>query len=123
MKNILFVLLLITFAYASEPMASLEQKVESGCASCHLVSNLSPERVATMKAPPMWGVMKKVKAAYPEREKAEEFMVEYMQNPSEDKMLFRKQTIARFGGIMPSQKSLFTEEELREISNYLFERY
>ncbi len=123
MKIVILALITASLLTASESMTPLEKKIDIGCASCHLVSNLSPEKVADMKAPPMWGVMKKVKTAYPEREKAVEFMVEYMSSPSESKMLFPKKTIDRFGGIMPSQQSLFTEEELREISDYLFEKY
>jgi len=123
MIKMLLPFILVTMATASELITTLEKKIETGCASCHLVGVLSPERVANMKAPPMWGVMKKVKAAYPEQEEAVKFMVDYMKNPSESKMLFPKKTIERFGGMMPSQKSLFSDEELREMSVYLIEKY
>jgi hypothetical protein len=90
------------------------------CGSCHLIGKITKEKLNNMSAPPSWALAKKVKVAYPKREDAIDFIINYSLDPSEDKMLFPKKAVERFG-LMPSQKGVVSDEELRTIAEYILD--
>jgi len=55
---------------------------------------------------------------YSNRNDMIDYIVDYAQNPAEEKMLFPHETRDRFG-VMPSQKGKVTETEIRKISEYI----
>lgn len=119
MKKLLLTTILVTaslFAQSSD----VETLAVEKCGSCHLIGAITKEKLNNMSAPPSWALSKKVKNAYPNREDAIEFIVDYTMNPSEDKMLFSHKTKDRFG-VMPSQKDMISESELREVAKYIID--
>jgi mono/diheme cytochrome c family protein len=115
---ILPVLVASVLLNASEDVAAL---AEEKCGACHIVNEISREKIAAMSAPPVWAVAKKVKLAYPNKQEGIAFVVDYSLHPAQSKMLFPDATLERFG-IMPSQKGIVTEEELRAIAEYLLDK-
>ena len=91
------------------------QLMEDKCSNCHFVSNAYKE----MKAPPMWGVKKIVNQHYKTPDEAKAFIIDYVMNPSKEKMAFPEATFKRFG-LMPSQQGKLTQEELEAIVEYFY---
>lgn len=121
MKKLLILPLLIALCDTASA-SDLEALSEEKCGTCHIVSNITPEKLKNIMAPPMWGAMKKVKEAYPDKDKAIAFMVDFMKNPTKEKMLFPEETFKLFG-VMPSQKGIVSDEELNKISEYLYNKF
>lgn len=90
------------------------------CGECHLMGVTSAEKIKNMKAPPYWAIAKKAREAFEKKEDRVKYIVDYTINPSEDKMLFPKETVKLFG-VMPSQKDKVSEEEIKLISEYILE--
>lgn len=103
---------------ASDEIANL---AESKCGGCHLVNIITKEKLNNMSAPPIWAVTKKVRTAYPDRGEQVQFIVDFSLNPSEDKMLFPKETKKLFG-VMPSQKGLVSKEDLKDIAEFILDK-
>ncbi len=116
-SSILIIVGLATTAFASP---SAELVFDSKCAVCHIKT--MPTDRANMVAPALIGVMRHVKMAYPNKDEAVKFIVDYVQNPSKDKAICMPQKIARFG-LMPSQKGNITKKELQEVSEWMFDNY
>lgn len=95
-----------------------EALAEQKCTPCHLVKEITPEKLKEMSAPPMWGVIKKIQSRYTTREEAVAFLVDYTMQPAKEKMLFPPETAERFG-VMPSQQGNLSAEELRSIAEHL----
>ncbi len=95
------------------------QLVEEKCASCHMTSSSTKLKQATISAPPMWGVMKKVQNHFKTKEEGMAFIIDYAMNPAEEKMIFPVAAKEHFG-LMPSMKESVTEEELKAIAEYLY---
>jgi cytochrome c len=68
------------------------------------------------------GVMNHVKMNFDSKEKAMEFMIDYVLNPSEEKSICKPQKIKRFG-LMPSQKGVVTKQELEKITSWLYDNF
>lgn len=121
MKSLRVLTLIATltfFAQASEDVANL---AEEKCGSCHLMGAVTKEKIENIKAPPYWGMSKKVREAYKTEAERIDFIVDYSLNPSEDKMLFPQETKTRFG-LMPSLKGKATEDEIRKIAEYFLNK-
>lgn len=119
MRNLFLAALLASsslFAQTSE----VESLAVEKCGSCHLIGAITKDKLNNMTAPPAWALSKKVSNSYPNRADAIEFIVEYTMNPSEDKMVFSHKTKERFG-MMPSQKDMLSEKELRIIAEYILD--
>jgi len=117
-------LLLATILVASSVFAQssdIETLAVEKCGSCHLIGAITKDKLNNMSAPPSWALAKKVKLAYPNRMDAINFIIEYTLNPSKEKMLFPKETRERFG-VMPSQKDLVTDAELKAIAEYILDK-
>jgi len=120
MKKILLSLLLIglgTMATANEEAKAL---VNKKCSECHMIDSMTDNRKASgkLKAPPMWGVMRKIRENFKTEDEVMAFVKDYTFNPSEKKMIFPKATMEYFG-LMPSLKNELTEDELHIIAKYL----
>ena len=119
MKNrwIIMLLLSATTLLASDRGAQLS---EEKCTSCHMTSSSSAKlKDGKMHAPPMWGVMKKVKNNFKTKEEGIAFITDYTMNPAEEKMIFPKATEEYFG-LMPSMRETVTDEEMKLIAEYLY---
>jgi len=107
-----------TLLYAADTSAGAKL-VDDTCTACHLTSSSSAKLTdGKMGGPPMWGVMKKIRNKYPEREDRITFLIDYALHPSEEKMLFPAATREYFG-VMPSMQEKVTDEEMRQIAEYL----
>lgn len=120
MKMKKIVVFIGTLGLATSLFASADaQKIfDAKCAMCHIKT--MPTNRANMVAPALMGVMRHVKMVYPNKEDAVDFMVDYVQNPTKEKAICMPQKIARFG-LMPSQKGNITPEELKEVTEWMFD--
>jgi len=120
MKNRWIIALLLsatTLLSASDRGAELS---EEKCTSCHMTSSSSAKlKDGKMHAPPMWGVMKKVRNNFKTKEEGIAFITDYTMNPASEKMLFPKATEEYFG-LMPSMRETVTNEEMKQIAEYLY---
>ena len=107
---------LVTFAQADD----VEKLFDTKCAICHIKTK--PEDMSKVIAPTIMGVMKHIKMEFPQKDKAVEFMVDYLLNPTKEKAICLPEKIAKFG-LMPSQKGLTSKEDLIKISNWVFDNY
>ena len=107
---------MITFSVANNASVLFDAK----CSMCH--SKTRPTDMKSVVAPAISGVMRHVKMSYLSKDKAVEFMVDYVLNPSKDKAICMPQKIDRFG-LMPSQKGNVTKEELESIASWLYDNY
>lgn len=105
-----------------------EQKLlKQKCSSCHNL-DMPPQTFENEKAPPMMAVafhiVNFVKTNDESQRvlKAKEFVQDYVINPSADKSFCDKESLESYG-VMPSQKGKITPDELRAVSNYIFENY
>ncbi len=119
-RSILTIAGILVAASSLFASADAEKIFDNKCAMCHIKT--MPTDKANMVAPPLFGIMKHVKMAYPNREDAVDFMVDYVQNPSKEKAICLPQKIARFG-LMPSQKDLISPKELKEVAEWMFDNY
>jgi cytochrome c len=97
-----------------------EALFNKNCVQCHLKT--MPIKRRGLIAPPLRGVMRHVKMAYPNRADAVKFIVDYSINPTKEKAVCNPRKIARFG-LMPSQKDNVTEDELDAIAHYMYKSY
>ena len=101
--------------------------VEQKCASCHNL-DMPPKTSEDEKAPPLFTVTVHlkdwIKVNNPSELKAKfvEFVVDYALNPSRDKSYCDKKSLDSYG-LMPSLKGKVSEDELRAIASYIFDRY
>jgi cytochrome c len=117
-KIVLIVPLLATLSMGGDDGKKLfEQK----CSSCHSMIAPPPDR-SKMVAPPAKGITIHLKMVHPKKDDFEDFLIDYVFNPTKEKALCMKRTIKRFG-LMPSQKGVVTKDELEDIAEFLFENY
>ena len=122
MKNLPILSLIITSFFISlHATSDVEALAEKKCGKCHLMGSITKEKIENIKAPPYWGMSKKVKNKFPKRADQINFIIDYSLNPSEEKMLFPKETRERFGK-MPSLKGKATADEIRQISEYFLDK-
>lgn len=121
MKKILTIVLLLNTLSLLNASENAKELTEKKCSQCHMIDSMTDTKKADGKiaAPPMWGVMRKLRENFKTREEALAFLIEYTINPDEKKMLFPKATKEYFG-LMPSQKGKLTNKELEIIANYLY---
>ena len=108
--------LLSPLSAGEEAQGLFEQK----CGACHMTTQ--PTQMTAMVAPPVMGVMRHVKMAYPQKEEAVNFMVDYVLNPSKEKAVCKSQKIAHFG-LMPSQKGEVSKQELTGIVEWMYDNF
>jgi len=116
-KSIISLAILSSLAFANQ---SAEALFDAKCGSCH--SKTRPSDMSKLVAPAIMGVMRHVKMTYPTKEKAVEFMSEYVLNPSKSKAVCMPAKIQRFG-LMPSLKGVVTKDEIKTISSWLYDNF
>jgi len=119
--TLLFSLLLTTNIVFSNNEQSKELIVKK-CASCHVLNIPSPQKLATLTAPPMNAVMYHVKSELKEVIKQKAFIIQYSLNPQPKNAVCKSTKVEKFG-VMPSLKGKISNEELKKISNYLIENF
>lgn len=82
------------------------------CEACHAVS-LDPP-----KGPPLYGIQRKYRMAYPEQQAFVAAITEFVSAPTEDKAVMKR--AVRKLGLMPSMK--LPSQQLSDVANYLFEK-
>ncbi|MEN4052976.1 MULTISPECIES: cytochrome c [Sulfurimonas] len=121
MKNMMITLIGVMGITTSLSASSGAEKIfDNKCAMCHIKT--MPKDKSSLVAPPLMGVMRHIKMVYPNKKDAVNFIVAYVQNPTKEKAVCMPQKIKRFG-LMPSQKENITEEELRQVSSWMFDNY
>jgi cytochrome c len=100
----------------------IPQLIEKKCGACHIVTNPTIENVKHMKAPPMWGVARNLIRHFKNEKAFVDFVVDYVMNPSKEKIVLDKAAMERFG-LMPSLKGSVTKEELEAIAKYMYNNY
>lgn len=100
--------------------SSAEALFQEKCSMCHMTTR--PADRSALIAPPVMGVMRHVKMAYPDKERAVDFITSYVLDPQKPKAVCLPQSIARFG-LMPSQKGAVSEEELQQIAVWMYDNY
>jgi mono/diheme cytochrome c family protein len=121
MRNLLVLPLIIAASLFVQASDDIESLAEDKCGACHLMGKVTKEKLSRMSAPPYWAIAKKVKMAYPNRLDGVTFLVNYALNPTEEKMLFPKETKARFG-LMPPQREAVTDKEIKAIAEYILDK-
>ena len=120
-KTLLLTLSLATLSsYTLQAASSGETLFEAKCAMCHV--KVRPDDKSTLIAPPAMGVMRHVKMQYETKESAVAFMVSYVLDPKRDKAVCQPKSIQRFG-LMPSQKGVVSEAELKVISEWMYDNF
>ncbi len=122
MKSVITLLSLCLMASASFAADEMAKTVEAKCGACHIVSNPTIENVKHMKAPPMWGVARNLHRHFSDEKAFVDFVVDYVQNPSKEKIVLDKAAMERFG-LMPSLKGAVSEEELKQIAEWMYRNY
>jgi len=115
-KVILLSAVLISFAFAN---SSEQELFNTKCAVCHKV-DVDLTNKDSLIAPPISKVMMHVKRSFKDKNKAIEFMKDYVINPDPKKTVCPSIDIF---GVMPAQKGLISDEELDKVLNYLYDTF
>ncbi len=118
MKKLVIASLLVFTTSSLFAAANSEKLAIEKCGECHIMGVATKENVKNMKAPPHWSIARKLHENFTKKEDMVNYVVKFTLNPSTDKMLYPSETIKRFG-LMPSQKGKVTEEETRQIAEYI----
>ncbi|MDD2782094.1 hypothetical protein [Sulfuricurvum sp.] len=92
------------------------------CSYCHLETRPSYDKINTMVAPPMMGVLFHVQQSKPSKLEAVAFMSDYILNPHLSKALCQEKSINKFG-LMPSMQGNLTSKEANIVAEYVYERF
>ncbi|MDD2828116.1 MAG: c-type cytochrome [Sulfuricurvum sp.] len=92
------------------------------CSHCHLETRPSYDKINTMIAPPMMGVLFHVQQSKPTKPEAVAFISDYIINPHLSKSLCQESSIKKFG-LMPSLKENLTPKEANTVAEYVYERF
>ena len=121
MKKLLGLSLILATSSLLFASNGAEELANEKCGSCHLMGAITKEKLDRMVAPPYWAIAKRVKQSSQDRESAIKFIVDYTLNPDQEKTLFPKETIEKFG-LMPSQKGIVSEDEIKQIAEYILDK-
>ena len=119
MKTKIFLALLLGTTVSLSAGENAQELLEKHCTTCHMTSSSTHTKSDKIIAPPMWGVMKKMRENFHNDDDAIKFLVEYSMHPSEDKMIFPEAT-KKYFGLMPSLKGKVPQEDLETIAKYLY---
>jgi len=117
MKKLIIATLLVGVTLSATDKGA--ELVDQKCTPCHLFSSSSSKLTdGKMGGPPMWGIMKKIRAKYANSADRIAFIRDYAMQPTEEKMLFPAATREYFG-VMPSMKDRVSDAEMQQIAEYL----
>ena len=111
---------IVAFTSSMQAAETAEGLYDAKCATCH--TKTRPTDMSKVVAPALMGVMRHIKMAYPNKDEAVKFMVDYVLDPQKAKAICMPQKIERFG-LMPSQKGNVTEAELTKITGWMFDNF
>jgi len=86
------------------------------CVACHVMQ--IPEDKSTMAGPPARGIMFHMNEAFTTKEKIQEHIEGFVLNPTMEKAICN--SVKRFG-LMPSQKGIISEDELKVVAKWMVE--
>jgi len=119
MKRVVIIAaILANFLNASSINA--EDIFNTKCLMCHTNKKIDPSNKANLIGPPADEVMMHVKENFKDKDKAIDFMVDYIFNPDAKKALCA--SMDKFG-LMPSQKGIITKDEAIAVSEYMYEKF
>ncbi len=116
MKKLITITALSSLIFAQ----SGEEIFKAKCATCHTSQNPATLDQKSLIAPNINNALSHVKRNFNTKEKAVNFMVDYILNPNPSKSVCP--SIDRFGP-MPSQKGIVTKDEAIKVSNYLYDNF
>ena len=104
-----------------------EELFNKYCSKCHatvlgVTNDGGYENSYLTPAPYVADLVSKLKEKTGSKEKFEEFIKEYIQDPDKRKTLYGKKAIKKFG-LMPSLKGTMSDEEISGLANFLYEKY
>lgn len=100
-----------TSPHGLSAQAAEGQKLFATCDACHNVA-LDPP-----KAPPMYGVQRRYKRTYSDKESFVQAVVDFVQKPSQDKVVMRRPAMKM--GLMPPLP--LPDDQLVKIATYIYE--
>ena len=135
MKKIVIASLLPILLLANETdLLKAGQKVfDKVCSSCHvelLDKQTALKTFKTLKAPPMNEVAMQIKTNILIKDDDDDvhravviaFIKDYIKHPELAKTMCNPGAVDRFG-VMPSQKAILSDEEIDNVSTWLYDRY
>ncbi len=103
-----------------------EKIFTKNCAKCHAtvigIDESNGDTTNIYAAPYAKDVIKKLKSETANKAEFIAFIKSYINNPDKRKSLYGKKAIKDFG-LMPSLKGALTDKEIKDLANYLYEKY
>jgi len=126
---LLFVPLLTNSCNSNKASQHYDTKrlLKQKCGNCHNL-DMPPYTSSDEKAPPMMAVAFHIVNFIDTNDesqriyKAKNFVMDYVLNPSAEKSFCDKESLKSYG-VMPSQKGKITTDELKTLTEYIFENY
>jgi len=120
-KNSMLLILAITSGVFAN---SGEMLFDKHCSGCHanvlgVVNDGGYDNSYLTPAPYVADLVTKLKEQTKSKEEFAEFIKEYIENPDKRKTLYGKRAIKKFG-LMPSLKGTMNDEEMAELTSYLY---
>jgi len=102
-----------------------EKLFNKNCAECHakvlgITNNGGYENRYITPAPYITDLVAKLKVKTASKKEFTRFIQEYIQNPDKRKSLYGKRAIKKFG-LMPSLKGVLNNQDIEELSTYLYD--
>lgn len=130
---LLTVLPLMLFASQVDELKKGQKIFNNVCSKCHIELINKKETMANfkkLKAPPMNEVAKQLKANIIIKDDDDDvhravviaFIKDYIKYPEIAKTMCNPGAVDRFG-VMPSQKTVLSEDEINSISTWIYDRY
>ncbi|WP_457643368.1 hypothetical protein [Persephonella sp.] len=121
MKRLFFLLAVLAVIQAQAQDISPLGKILFGeyCSKCHATKTTELTDNSSLKAPPIDVVVRQAKYYYRDLEKFNEYLVDYLHQPSEEKSVCIP-CIKRWG-IMPQMD--IPDEEIQSIGRWLFKNF
>ena len=135
MKKIVIASLLpiLLLANEADELKAGQKVFDSVCSACHvelLDKNTALKTFKTLKAPPMNEVAQQIKTNIIIKDDDDDvhravviaFIKDYIKHPELAKVMCNPPAVDRFG-LMPSQKAILSDEEINNVSTWLYDRY
>ena len=106
----------LAFTTASFAQEKGEALFVEKCAVCHVMQ--IPEDRSAMVGPPAKGIMFHMSEAFSSKEKIKAHIEDFVLNPTMEKAICN--SVKRFG-LMPSQKGVISEDELKIVSQWMID--
>lgn len=131
--SLLSLLPLLLIANEDNTLNAGKTVFDNVCSKCHaelLDKQTALKTFETLKAPPMNEVSQQLKTNIIIKDDDDDvhravviaFIKDYIKYPGLAKIMCNANAVDRFG-IMPSQKSILTDEQINSVSTWLYDRY